>query len=464
MGKTGPHDFLTRRHMANSRSPTAQSTEAGVTQGEDHGFFSSRQRVLLRRLASFSLLAMLLIFWAFSVYTMLVAGWWLLNGYSFLEEEQNPFIWNGPVDWILMILALSSIWPAQRWLRVQIAHFMEVNPEPPHKFISQLSQQIDGVQTVDEQMAGLVHLLARTLNMPFVSIETETDGESVVFGEQPNRSLITLPLQYNQIELGTLKLAPRLIGGTPVRVDEQLLQDLAYQISLTLYTMQLSADLQASRRRIVTAREEARRQLRRDLHDGLGPSLAAMTMQADTARELVYDDPQLTEQLLANLVDQTQTMVDDIRRLVHGLRPPALDDVGLLGALELLVGSFSVPDLLTTIRLPAKEPVLTAAMEVAIYRIVQEGLTNVRKHARADNAAVTLDIDDERLILSIVDDGVGMPDQPIHGVGLHSMRERAEELGGTLNIHPNSPTGSCIVARLPLDPGATNGPDSHPHL
>ena len=172
-----------------------------------------------------------------------------------------------------------------------------------------------------------------------------------------------------------------------------------------------------------------------------------MTMQADTAREMVYDEPELTEQLLTNLVDQTQTMVGDIRRLVHGLRPPALDDVGLFGALDLLVSSFSVPESHTTICLPATEPSLSAAMEVAIYRIVQEGLTNVNRHAGASNATVILEIDNDRLVLSIVDDGVGMPEQPVRGVGLHSMHERAEELGGTLNIQANSPTGSRIVAR-----------------
>ena len=242
--------------MAKSRSSAGKSTQEEAVQSRNDDFLSSRQRVLLRRLASILLLAMLLLFWGFFVYTILVAGWWLLNGYSFLEEEQNPFIWNGPVDWILMALALISIWPAQRWLRVQIAHFMDENPESSHQIITRLSQPIDSVQTADEQLASLTHLLARTLNMPYVSITTTDSNEPIAYGERPDRSLLTVRLAYDRVELGISALAPRIIAGVPVHIDEQLLHDLATQISLTLYTMRLSADLQASRRRIVTARRK----------------------------------------------------------------------------------------------------------------------------------------------------------------------------------------------------------------
>jgi len=428
----------------------------------DH-LLSSRQRQILRRISSILLLSILLLFWWAFVYTFLVAGWWAINGYSFLDEQQNPYVWNGVTDWILMGLALVAVWPAQRWLRTQIAHFVEENSDDPYAIISQLSEQIDNTQTPDTEMSSLVQLLARTLNVPYVCIETEPGGLSE-YGTAPATALITLPLQTNQIPLGTLSIAPRLVGGAPLHVDKQLLTDLARQISLTLYTAKLSTDLQESRRRIVTAREEARRQLRRDLHDGLGPSLAAMTMQADTARELVYDDPEMAEQLLTRFVDQTQEMVTEIRRIVHGLRPPALDDVGLYGALELLVNGFSVPTLQTFIQLPATRPSLSAALEVAVYRIVQEALTNISKHAHGQSATVLLDAEDDQLILIICDDGVGLPSQPDMGMGLHSMRERAEELGGTLTVGPNSPAGSCIVALLPLEQGESHGPDSNPDL
>ena len=454
-----------RRTKGSTASPHGKPVPASSEgRGTSTDFIGGRRRALFRRVAAFSLLAILVFFWWATVYTLMVAVWWLLHGYFTLEEDQVPYVWNGVVDWTLMILALVSVWPVQRWLRVQIALFMEDGPEAPLQLFSQISQQMNGLQTPEEQMSGLVNLLARTLNMPYVSIETPDLPMPIAYGEEPNRQLIRLPLQYNHVALGSLQLAPRLVGGVAVHMDEQLLVDLARQISLTLYTMQLTVDLQESRMRIVTAREEARRQLRRDLHDGLGPSMAAMTMQADTARELMYDDPSAAERLLADLADQTQAMVTDIRRLVHGLRPPALDDVGLFGALELLVGSFGKPGLRTDIRLPESEPAMSAAMEVAIYRIVQEGLTNITKHARADYATVTLKTSSDGVVVSITDNGDGMPEFRQAGVGLHSMRERAEELGGTLTTRANKPTGTIVVASFPLAKGASNGTDSRTDL
>ena len=268
--------------MNRPESPIEDPSASRTQPSADDGLFGIRQRLLLRRVAMVGLLVILLIFWWSLVYTGLVAGWWLLNGYFFLEEDQNPYVWNGAIDWIFMILALLTVWPAQRWLRIQIAHFVEDKSDDPYAIFSQIAAQIDSVQTdrtqtPDTEMSSLAHLLARTLDVPYVSIETEPDGLSASYGTPPDApsaaALITLPLHYNHSPLGSLRIAPRVIGGDPLHLDKQLLNDLARQISLTLYTERLSTDLQESRRRIVTAREEARRQLRRDLHDGLGPSL-----------------------------------------------------------------------------------------------------------------------------------------------------------------------------------------------
>ena len=117
-----------------------------------------------------------------------------------------------------------------------------------------------------------------------------------------------------------------------------------------------------------------------------------------------------------------------------------------------------------TVALPDIQPTLSAAQEVAIFRIVQEALTNISKHANAQSASVTLAADDQQLFLTICDDGVGVPSQPEMGIGLLSMRERAEELGGILSVQANEPTGSCVVAHFPLAGGESNGSDSRPDL
>jgi signal transduction histidine kinase len=423
-----------------------------------------RGRNLLRGIGAAALFLLLAFFWWAVVYTFLVAGWWLLEGYAFVAGDAgNGYVWNSRVDWLLMLLALFTLWPIQRPLRTRIVHFMDTMDDP-YEVISRLNAEIDGAPTGASTMAAVAALLADTLNVSYVSIEAEHDELGAVHGTPPREIPIALPLRYNDLTMGTLHIAPRMVAGMPMAVDERLLHDLARQVSVTLYAAQVSADLQESRRRIVTAREEGRRQLRRDLHDGLGPALATMTMQADTARELIHDDPHTAEQLLTRLVDQAQATVDEVRRIVHGLRPPALDDMGLYGALEVLTNGFVTPGLHLTLTLPAVRPQLAAATEVAVFRIVQEALTNVSRHAHAHSASVTLAVDGGELLLTVFDDGVGLPPQPDYGLGLHSMRARAEELGGRLTVRPNGPAGCCIHAQLPLEIGGPHGPDSYSDL
>ena len=183
-----------------------------------------------------------------------------------------------------------------------------------------------------------------------------------------------------------------------------------------------------SREHLVTAREEERRRIRRDLHDGLGPVLAALAMQADHARELTRRDPRKTEELLADITAQAQAAVADIRRLVYDLRPPSLDELGLVAALRAHAANLQ-SRVEVVIDAPAALPPLSAAVEVAAFRIAQEALTNVVRHAQARRCELRLVLDDD-LRLEISDDGIGLPAVPRAGVGLTSMRERAEEVGG----------------------------------
>jgi signal transduction histidine kinase len=215
--------------------------------------------------------------------------------------------------------------------------------------------------------------------------------------------------------------------------------------------------LQRSRERLVTAREEERRRLRRDLHDGLGPTLAALHLQAGTLRRLIHTDPAGAEQLVEEFRTELRAMIDDIRRLVYELRPPALDELGLVGAIQSRVEQINVGPpadsqanpLRVRVDAPGHLPTLPAATEVAAYRIVQEALTNVVRHARAGFCLVRLELDGD-LCLEIVDDGIGFQPGGRAGVGIVSMRERAEELGGSCTIQPRSGGGTQVCACLPL--------------
>lgn len=208
-------------------------------------------------------------------------------------------------------------------------------------------------------------------------------------------------------------------------------------------------EIQLARERLVTAREEERRRLRRDLHDGLGPTLATLFQRLDTALSLVGHDPAAAALLLTDLKVQVRTTIADIRRLVYALRPPTLDEFGLLGSIREHAARLTESNgLKITVHAPDSFPPLPAAVEVAAYRIATEGMTNVVRHAQASKCCLTLDLTDA-LYLELVDDGVGIPPSSHPGVGTTSMRERAVELGGELRIDGLG-GGTRICARLPI--------------
>jgi signal transduction histidine kinase len=230
-------------------------------------------------------------------------------------------------------------------------------------------------------------------------------------------------------------------------------------VRLTAELRRSNARLIAARERLVTAREEERRRLRRDLHDGLGPALAALTLKVGAARKLLPRDREAADALLAELSDDIQATVSDIRRLVYDLRPPTLDELGLVGAIRERATQYSFGNagngsdvegaLRVIVIAPERLPALPAAVEVAAYRIAVEALTNVARHAHAHTCQVRLTLD-EALQLDISDDGIGLSPERRSGVGLTAMRERALELGGVYVVESAVEGGAHIMARLPI--------------
>jgi signal transduction histidine kinase len=214
--------------------------------------------------------------------------------------------------------------------------------------------------------------------------------------------------------------------------------------------------LRASQERIVVAGEEERRRLRRDLHDGLGPALAALTLAVDAVRNEVRAGrprSELDERLVV-VRGGIQATVFDVRRIVEGLRPPAIDELGLVDAVRQLAVGLHHDGL--DIRIEADPfPPFSAAAEVAIYRIVQEALTDIVRHAHARRAIVDLAFADDVVVLTISDDGSGVVADHPDGVGLHSTRERAASLGGERAVDAREGTGTTVTARLPVAARAT---------
>jgi signal transduction histidine kinase len=213
----------------------------------------------------------------------------------------------------------------------------------------------------------------------------------------------------------------------------------------------LRAQLETSRAAVVAAIEEERRRLRRDLHDGLGPRLTGVAYTADAARNILGRDPARATDLLAGLRAQAGEAITEVRRLVEGLRPPSLDQVGLEQALRQHARHLLRNDgrpITVELTVPTPLPVLSAAIEVTAYRIVVEALTNAARHSDGDRIAVTLRVDGESLAIEVRDNGHPHREWS-PGVGLTSMRERTELLGGTVTAAADR-AGGVVSARLPL--------------
>ena len=231
--------------------------------------------------------------------------------------------------------------------------------------------------------------------------------------------------------------------------DRNVLALVAVPLAVAVHATRLSNELQSSREKLVSAREEERRRIRRDLHDGLGPTLTGVAFTADAAANLVATDAARAHELLATLRADTRTAISDVRRLVDDLRPPALDELGLVGALRQRADqlSFRADGAFIQVEVSADGlPVLPAALEVAAYRIATEALTNVVRHSRATSAVLALRCGTD-LEIEVSDDGP--PNGAWRpGVGLHAMRERAAELGGKFEAGP-TPRGGVVTRVFP---------------
>jgi two-component system NarL family sensor kinase len=320
----------------------------------------------------------------------------------------------------------------------------------PYAALARLGERLRATLAPNEVVQTVVDSVTEALRLRYASIEFDRDGMAEVaaaHGERGSGELRHVPLIYNGESIASLvvQVPP---GRQLTAPDERLLEDLAQHAGPAVHAVRLNADLQRSRERLVTAREEERRRLRRDLHDGLGPALAGMAMQLDAARAKATD-PQI-ERLLAELRSETRDAIADIRRLVYELRPPALDELGLVGALRERAARLSAGDSGLSVAVQAPDlPPLPAAVEVAAYRIAAEALVNVSRHAGARSCSVGLSLDDG-LVVEVVDDGRGIGEGR-SGVGLTSMRERAAELGGTLVIQPRPGRGTLVRAELPIE-------------
>src|SRR6266487_1100060 len=372
----------------------------------------------------------------------------------------------------LLVTGLVAILfqPLRDRLQHLVNRLMYGDRHTPYQAIARLGERLQATLTSDAVLPTIVETVAHALKLPYVAMSLKQEGASAIaasFGvaQEP---LVQLPLLYQGESVGELLLASRAAGEAFSSADRRLLEDLArhagiaaHTVSLTHNLKRLTKELQCSRTALVTAREEERRRLRRDLHDGMGSTLASLNWQAGALRQALTRNQVAANALIVEQQTIIRSALADIRRLVYDLRPPSLDELGLVGALReraahttlptgTLFAQEQVAKLDTTVEAAENIPPLPAAIEVAAYRIVQEALTNVVRHAHATTCQVRLSIVEGSLQVEVSDDGVGIAFGQQAGIGLLSMRERAAELGGKCSIQPGPRGGTQVCASLPF--------------
>jgi signal transduction histidine kinase len=343
------------------------------------------------------------------------------------------------------VVALSFA-PVVRWAQRLVDGLFYGDRSDPYRTLRELGRRLSAMPHRDV-LESLVQSIATSLRLPYVAVE-RPDGTRLAEHGVPGPNTARWPLTYEQRHEGFLVASPRRGEDVFDDRDQALLRDVAEQVGVAVHAVGLTTELLVSRQRLVTAREEERRRLRRELHDGLGPVLTAVGLNLDAAQSGVDTDLAAARIHLGNAKEATTQALSDLRRLVHDLRPPALD-LGLAAALRVQLDRLTAGSALSATVAAPELPELPAAVEVAVFRIAVEAVTNAVRHSDAARCEVGLSATEGELILRVHDDGTStQPWTP--GVGMTAMWERAAELGGTLRAGPAETGGATVVAAFPL--------------
>jgi two-component system, NarL family, sensor kinase len=321
---------------------------------------------------------------------------------------------------LIAVVAAAGFQPARVALQGVVDRLLFGDRADPVTAVSNV-----GARLSDDPVIAL-RALRESLGLPYAQLVSH--GQ--VIASSGTRTTVTTSVP---LKVGAVALADLVVGLRPgelrlTKADENVLEIVAPVIAQAVHARSLARELQESRSAVIAVVEDERRRLRRDLHDSLGPTLTGVAYAADAARNVIADDPKRADALLSSLRSDTAAAIAEVRRLVEGLRPPALDQLGLVGSLrQRAVRIFAAEGRPLSVSVDAPEPMpeIPAAVEVAAYRIVTEAPTiRVRDYGQ--------------------DSGMWTP-----GVGLSSMQERAQQLGGSCEATATV-TGGLVTARLPI--------------
>ena len=362
---------------------------------------------------------------------------------------------------VVAALAALVVLPLRSRLQGGVDRVLHGDRRDPFGAVSRLADSAHRAPTLAGTLEGVATSVATSLRVPDVRVQAfgvegrfpgRGDGSVTAAagtdGVDESRA-VQVPLLAGERAVGALTVLPprgRRLGRDEVRLLEQL----GRHAGVAVDAVHLAEQVAEHHRTLVTAREEERRRLGRELHDDLGPTVAGLSMQLGALRPLVRTDPDAVVARLARLEEAAAGALVDIRRVAHELRPPVLDQVGLGRAVQQVAESLD----LVLVEQVVEVDALPAAVELAAYRIAAEALTNVARHSGTRSVRLALRTLGDTLVLSVADDGVGPSGGTAAsgstGLGTSTMRERAEELGGTLTVRPGHEGGTVVNAVLPL--------------
>ena len=356
---------------------------------------------------------------------------------------------------VVAVVVAFALAPLRGAAQRTLNRLMYGNRDDPARVLHDLGARLQSVLLPADVLPAAVDVIAESLRVPFVAVDlADGTGDFRPAAEHGRPVAVghSAPLILHGETVGRLRVSGRGRDDPLDETDLALIESLAQQIAPAVQAVRLHEDLVRSRAAVVASREDERLRLRRDLHDGLGPSLAAIRLKTGLAARGVAEGTP-TRTLLDEIGTEVASSIADVRRVVDALRPPALDELGLVGAVRARASSLA-GNLHFDVVGPPDRQRLPAAVETAAYRIVVEAMTNALRHSQGRHCAVSIDIDSREVRVDVRDDGVGLDPAIGADVGLRSMHDRAVEVGGRCRVWSPDGGGTEVSATLPLDLGA----------
>ena len=349
-------------------------------------------------------------------------------------------------------VAIFAFGPLSVRIRSVVNRLFYGRRDDPYAVVAELGRHLAGAADPSDALRSIVTTMTEQLKLPYAAI-VGMNGQPLAMSGRPEADDVPLQveLSHQGESVGTLIIGHRRGTATMAPGEEVLLQTVGHQVGAAVRAHELVDGLRVARERVVVTREEERRRIQRDLHDGLGPQLTAVTLKLAAAHNhLAAEHASDADSLLLSASEDLRRAVSDVRHLVYSLGDPAIGALGLEAALNDQINQLTRAAGLSTTLDIGELPELSAATEEAMHRIITEAVTNVVRHASASRCVVRICGNGTHLEADVIDDGRGLGDHVRRGVGTRSMEARAEELGGGLSVVNHESGGTHVHIRLPL--------------